>query len=114
MKLLEGITDAPKQTMAFFLADGSKATLSLEYSPNQLAWFYDVAWVDFAANGRRLVASPNILRQFRELIPFGIAVLTAGGADPLQQEDLVAVATSFVLLEADDVANVEETAFVVG
>jgi hypothetical protein len=111
MKTLQGFTDQPKQTTTIVLDDGTKATLRLEYRPQQLGWFYDVTWEDFAANGLRLVASPNILRTYRELLPFGIAVLTAGAVEPLNQDDLVDGTTTFLLLTAAEVEEVEATVY---
>lgn len=111
MNLLGGFTDQPKQTTSIVLADGSKATLALEYRPNQLAWFYDLAWSDLEIKGLRLVASPNVVRQFRLQIPFGLAVITAGNVDPVDQESLVNGSASIFLLDAADVLDVEAAVF---
>ncbi len=107
MNLISGLTDNPTQTATLVLADGSRASLNLYFRPNQVGWFYDLALGTFAVNGRRLVSSPNLLRQFRELIPFGIAVAGVANADPLRQEDLVDGTVSLYLLDGADVADVE-------
>lgn len=111
MNLLGGLTDQPKQQTTIVLADGTRATLSLEYRPNQLAWFYDFAWGDVQVDGGRLVASPNAIRQFRNRIPFGLAVITAGNVDPTDQESFVNGSTSVYLLDSQDVLDVEASAF---
>lgn len=111
MNLLGGLTDQPKQTTTIVLADGTRATLALEYRPNQLAWFYDLEWEGLAINGCRLVASPNIVREFRLRIPFGLAVITAGNIDPTDQEAFVNGSASVYLLDAQDVLDVEAAIF---
>lgn len=111
MNILTGITEQPKQTTDIAMSDGTKATLVLNYRPQQLGWFYDIAWGDFILNGQRLVASPNILRSYRKLIPFGLAVLTNNGAEPLNQNDFIDGTITLILLDAADVLDVEATAF---
>lgn len=111
MKLLEGLTDQPKQQTTIVLDDGTKATLLMEYRSQQLGWFYDLTWGDFVLNGVRLVASPNILRGYRNLIPFGISILTKGAVEPLNQSDFVDGTITAVLLDADEVDEVEAAIF---
>lgn len=111
MNLLEGLTDQPKQETAIVLSDGTRATLSLEYRPNQLGWFYDLSWGDFAANGQRLVTSPNALRKFRKLLPFGIAVVTTADAEPLRQTDLADGTVALYLLDSTDVSAIESSLY---
>ncbi len=112
MKLLSGVSDQPKQTMTLTLADGSKALWSLEYRAQQIGWFWDLSWSGQpVALGQRLVASPNILRSFINLIPFGISVITQGNVEPLNLEDLADGTTELVLLEGDDIGLVETAAF---
>lgn len=111
MNTLQGITDQPKQTTTIVLDDGTKATLVLEYRPQQLGWFYNLTHESFVLNGQRLVASPNILRSFRKLIPFGLAVLTTNGVEPLNQRDFVNGTVTLLLLDADEVDEVETAVF---
>ena len=107
MNQIQGFTDQPKQTTTIILADGSSATLNLEYKPNQLGWFYDLTWQNLTLNGQRLVSSPNILLQFKNQLPFGLMVLTVANAEPLNRTDLSDGTTTIYLLEGDDIAAVE-------
>lgn len=112
MKILNGISDQPKQVMTLTLADGSKAVWSLNYRAQQIGWFWDLTWNSQpVALGQRLVASPNILRSFINQIPFGLSVLTQGNVEPLNLEDLSDGTTEIVLLEGDDLSLVETAAF---
>jgi hypothetical protein len=107
MNTIDGITDAPKQTTALTLDDGTKVTLSIEFRPNQRGWFFDVEREDFIVRGLRLVASPNILRKWRKLVPFGLGVITARGQEPTGQNDFVNGKITLLLLSAADVLEVE-------
>lgn len=111
MTELGGITDQPNQSSRIVLADGSIATIALTYVQNQAGWFYDISWGTWAANGRRLVSSPNILRQFREIIPFGLAVYTDENADPVSIEDFADGTSVLYLLDQADVAALEASTF---
>ncbi len=106
MNLIQGLTDQPKQTTTIILADGSAVSIYLEYKPNQLGWFYDLEWQDFQLNGQRLVASPNILLQFKDQLTFGLAVLSVANAEPLNQTDLSDGTTRIYLLEGEDLTAV--------
>ena len=113
MKTISGITDSPTQTFALTLVDGTKATCVLYWRDQQIGWFLDVAYptAGRTINGLRLVATPNLLRQFRHVLPFGLAFTLPAGGDPLSKEAFISGGAMFVLLEGDDLALVEETAF---
>lgn len=112
MNLIQGITSKPKQLLALALPDGTRATLSLEYRPNQAAWFYSITYGKLIANGRQLVASPNILRAFKNVLPFGIACIGAGNIDPVNIEDFVNGNAALYLLSAQDLTDQEANVFV--
>lgn len=111
MKALTGFTDAPKQQTTLVLEDGTRATLYLEWRPAQRCWSFDLTWGDFSLLGQQLVASPNILRGFREQVIFGIAVIGAGNVDPSDLESFVNGSAALYLLDAADVADVEATVY---
>lgn len=111
MNLIQGITDQPKQTIQLQIADGSAATWTLEYKPNQLGWFWGLTWGSVDIQGCRLVSSPNILRQYREILPFGLSILSIGNVEPLNQEDFSDGTITVYLLDSTDVALVESEVF---
>jgi len=111
MNIINGLTDQPKQQTTIALADGSRVTLRLEYRPNQLAWFYDCTWKNIEIRGQMLSASPNILRQFRSRLPFGLAIITAGNVDPVNIEDFINGTVTVYLLDADDLLDIETVVY---
>lgn len=115
MNVVTGLTDQPNQHSTLILADGSTVDLTLFYRPQQLGWFYNLSWssptINFILNGMRLATSPNFLRQYKNQIPFGLMLVTAGNAEPLNQTDLSDGTCTLVLLNAADVAAVESAWF---
>lgn len=99
--------------MNITLPDGTTVTWTLWYRPNQTGWFYDISWDGVSPawerNGNRLVTSPNILRQSRALIPFGLTVATRDNGEPVRQQDFINGYATVILLDAVDVINIENT-----
>lgn len=112
MNKVAGISSQPKQQLSFVVEDGSQVALYLEYRPQQLGWFANLSWRDWELNGLRVVSSPNILRQWQNVIPFGLAIITAKDADPLNVTDFADATSTMIFLSAGDVLLVDETAFV--
>jgi hypothetical protein len=112
---LSGFTEAASQVANIDIGDGTTAVLTLSYRPLQSGWFYDLAWngngQSFAVNGRRLVTSPNILRQFQNKLPFGLMVATNDDSEPTQQDDLSTSRATIYLLDATDISNVNASFF---
>lgn len=111
MTIVNGITSQPKQQLSLVLADGSTVTALIEYRPQQIGWFGNFTWGDWVSNGIRLTSSPNLLRQYRQVIPFGLAIIMANNVDPLNVTDFADGSAVVYLLNEDDVLLVEETAF---
>ena len=112
---LQGLTDSPSQSCPIGLPDGSTVTLMLTFRTQQLGWFYDLSWdgktPPWQHYGNRLVASPNILRQYRNQLPFGITVSTANGLDPFSQTAFIDGTCTLLLLDGYDVASIEAAFF---
>ena len=111
MKLLTGLTNLPAQNSQIALADGTLADITLYYRPNQLGWFYNLSYKNFTLNGQRLVTSPNFLYQFQNLLPFGLAMVVEGNAEPLGQNVFVDGTGTMVLLDQSDIITQAYTIF---
>lgn len=98
-------TGAPNQSIVISLNDGTLVKMSLNYYAGQQGWFYSFNYNNgqFVVNNRRIVTSPNMLSQFANIIPFGFAVTTTDGYEPIFIDDFITGRASFYILEADDV-----------
>ena len=116
MQRINGITTYPNQNLTLKLLDGTVLQMNLIYRETQNGWFFgglnwnNGQWIE---NGRRVVTHPNMLRQYKNLIPFGLACFTVNNREPTQQQDFVAPSTSIpsasslFLLTASEVASIE-------
>lgn len=110
MKLITQLTNEAKQSLSFTLDNGSVIAFTIEYVDNQQGWFYSATHTasGFAVSNRRLVMSPNLLRAFREIIPFGFMCSTSDGQEPIFQDDFSNGRAKFYLLNAADVLVAEQ------
>lgn len=103
MFYVKGITSNALQTQNLVLPDGSVIALTIYYRDLQLGWFINqLVWGDFTLNGIRITTSPNMLNQWRNIIPFGLSCTVQGDREPTLQEDFSSGAAKlFVLTQAE-------------
>lgn len=103
MFLIQQITNNPSQKQTLILQDGTSLTLTLQFVPMQYGWFItDLVYQSFELKGIRICNSPNMLHQFRNQIPFGLACFSAANREPSQQNDFSSGASRlYVLSEAE-------------
>lgn len=109
MYRVEQITNNSKQKRTLVLPDGSLVTFTMEYIPLQQGWFINsLTYGDFILNGFKITNSPNMLHQYKNKLPFGIACIsgkdiTSGGMrEPTQQDDFVSEFSKMYLLDEDE------------
>lgn len=106
MQLIPNLTAEPAQKQTIVLPDGTKVTMRIQFRANQYGWYFDeLSWSTFTLRGLRISNSPNMLHQWRNGIPFGIACFTAGNREPTQQQDFSSGAAKLYVLSQ---AEVEE------
>ena len=110
--LLDNITDFANQSIIAQLPDGTTAELQLIYQGATERWLLNVSYgEDFSVMGINVCCLPNILRQWRNIIPFGLACTTDDQTDPFTVEDFASGRASLYLLTAEDVLEVETAVF---
>ena len=107
MKQIDKLTAANKQSFRLTTEDGEKIEVYLYYNPSQEAWNISIGFGDFVLNGLQLVVSPNILRQHKNVLPFGLAVGSIDGQDPRYITDFVSGRIGVLLLTGAEVEIVE-------
>lgn len=109
MQQLTNITSEPKQKMNFRLDNGDFITLSLEFVPSQLGWYFSVVWNDFESTCHRITNCPNILRQYKKYLPFGIGCVVQDDSEPYFVDDFRNGRASLFVLNESDIQYVEDT-----
>lgn len=88
MFIIQQITSDPLQKQTLILPDGSQLTMTIYFVPMQFGWFItNLTYQGFILNGLRITNSPNMLNQFRNQIPFGLACYSKKNREPSQQQD---------------------------
>lgn len=108
MRLINEITSEPNQNHRFALEDGTDVNITFNYRVNQSGWFYSFTHEGRTFNNRRIVTSPNMIRQFKDILPFGFACTVEGGGEPIFQDDFELERAKFYLLDQSDVQSVED------
>lgn len=104
MFLIGQITSDPCQQQQLVLADGSAIALQIYFRSMQLGWFINqITYGAFILQGVRITNSPNILNQFKNQIPFGLACLSTSEREPSQIEDFSSGASKLYILSATEV-----------
>jgi hypothetical protein len=82
MKEITGIKENANQSLNFVLEDGNTFTIDLQFRSNVNAWYYTITSDVFTIRNKRLVNSPNVLFQYKNILKFGISVISNDGQDP--------------------------------
>lgn len=109
MQKINQITNSPFQTQKVLLLDGSSFNLTLYFRPMQLGWWItELTYNTFTLQGLRVTTGPNILYQYQNLIPFGIACFSTQNREPSQLQDFASGAANLYVLTAAEVAAYTE------
>lgn len=109
MLLIQQITNDPLQQQTLVLADGTQLLIQLYFRPMQYGWFFNqITYGAFQLQGLRITNNPNMLLQWRNLIPFGLACYSTAMREPSQQDDFASGASKLYLLSAAEVVQYTE------
>lgn len=110
MYLIQRITTNPLQSQTLVLEDGTSFSMTMYFRPMQQGWFFnEISYGDnFLVRGVRVVNSPNILRQWGNILPFGIGCFSAGNREPSLQDDFSSGVSKLYVLNAAEVAEYSE------
>ena len=106
MRKITNINSNPKQTFFITIENYQFAEIILEFKSLQEGWFFSMTWEAVGIKQMRVVAAPNILSQFSNVLPFGIMILGPDGIDPFAV-DAWLTGWEFYALDKADLAEVE-------
>lgn len=109
--VIDNLTGFANQVSQLQLPDGSVASMSLLYNGTTERWTMNVTYGNFTCNSIGVCCYPNILRQWKNVIPFGIACATADETDPFDVNDFLTKRAVLYLLTESDVSSVESQIF---
>lgn len=103
MLQITNLTSDARQKFTIIGENGEIIPTYLYYLPTQIGWFMDITYGTFTANGLRLCVSPNIISQWKNIIPFGLLCTSNDGQDPYYLDDFTTGRINIYLLNSDDV-----------
>lgn len=104
MYQIQNLTNNSRQKQNLVLPDGSIIQIEIYFIPMQLGWFItSLVYKNFTLNGLRITNSPDILYQFKNKLPFGLACLSPSGREPTQQDDFATGASLLYILTKAEV-----------
>lgn len=109
--LLDNITGFANQDLVVQLPNGETFNLHLVYEATTERWIFDLAYQDFSVNGVGLCCFPNIIRQWKNILPFGLACVTDDQTDPFTVDDFTIGRARMYVLTAEEVSVIETSIF---
>ena len=97
--------------MKLILENNETVDFKLYYLGRQESWFYDFSYNDLTVNCSRVTLTPNALRQFKNIIPFGISFSSDDFVEPFSIDDFVSGRVKMYVLNSDEVKQVETEIF---
>lgn len=84
----------------------------LKFLPTQSAWYLDIEHTGLKVYNLKLVLSPNILREYRNIISFGLSVESNDGVYPMEITAFSSGRVTLNLLDSEYVQNLEGGVYV--
>lgn len=110
---MTSLTESPNQIHQLVLENNETADFTLRYYPRMLGWFFDISYGDTTINNVKVVLHPNILRQFRNILPFGITFYTDNKSyvEPFQKSDFATGRVKMGILNSEEVVLTESEVY---
>lgn len=106
---IQQVTTAPYQKQTLLLPDGGQVAITVRFVPMQLSWVIEtLTYNTFTLNNLRITNSPNMLHQFRNQIPFGLACFSVNNREPSLQQDFFSQASVLYILNAAETIQFAE------
>lgn len=112
MRLIDRLTDAGNQQSILTGNPGQRIILNTRFLPTQQLWVADIFYNEFTLYGITILNAANMLRGYRNLIPFGIMCSTDDGQDPYTLDAFSTGYARLYLLTADEVTAIETDFFI--
>lgn len=111
MNIITSLTSDPTQVFSLVGLEGENISCTLYFKPRMNGWFMDISSGAFDVTGLQIVNSPNILRQWKNVISFGIFVYSIDAEDPQFINDFSSGRIQMYLLSQSEVQEIESNIF---
>ena len=101
---MQQITISENSTIEVINSKNETYTGYINYNTSRQGWFLDLVSENFKIYGIRITSCPNIIRQWKNKLGFGIGVLCENNSEPFFLEDFNTGRAKLFLIEPDDLA----------
>lgn len=110
MKQITTIDKTFRQHIVFGDSDIKDIEIDLYFDMGQTTWFVDIKQEssDFEVKGLSVVASPNLLYTYKNIIDFGLLILSNDGLDPYELDCFETGKVSMIVLSKEDMVTIEK------
>ena len=108
MKQINNLTDDARQITHFVLDDGNIIDITFTYLATIQHWQIDIIHSKLTLYGQLLSSNFNLLRQYKNILNFGIACITSDGTEPVLQNDFISGRVAIYILDEIDVQTIEQ------
>lgn len=106
---IQNLTNNSRQKQTLFLPDGTFILIEIYFIEMQQGWFItSLQYGDFSVSGLRICNSPNLLRQFKNQIPFGLACFSTAEREPSLVDDFLSSNSQLFILTESEVQEYED------
>ncbi len=111
MQIITSLTNEPKQRCQLVLENNETVDFRLYYLSRMQSWYYDFTYRDLTVKCSKVVLTPNSIRQYRRILPFGLAFIADSEVQPFSITDFSDGRVQLAILNFQEVQDVEETIF---
>ena len=111
MYKITNITDNPKQQFSFPTDNGKLIKLKLYFISSQIGWFFDVEYDGIVSTCHRVTNCPNIIREKKNIFPFGIACSVNDGQEPWFVDDFLTGRATLYIVPYNEVLFIEKEVY---
>ena len=94
--------DANQEYSEVIMEDNDTFYLYLSYNFSCFAWFCNITYNGVQYNGIKITTQYNILRNYKNQLPFGISCVTTDHSDPYFQNDFSTTRAKLYLLNSTE------------
>jgi hypothetical protein len=104
---IDNLSNDAHQVTHIVLDDSSVVDLSLDYLPAIQKWAFSLTYGTFTIHNKILCLHPNILRQWRRTLPFGLACVANDNCEPFNIDDFINNRIQLYILDTTDILDIE-------
>ncbi len=109
MYQINQITEDAFQTQTLVTPEGYQILFSISFVEMQAGWFIrNFSYLSFTIDGMRITNSPNMLHQFHNQLPFGLACFSIADREPSLVGDFFNGNSKLFILTAAEVMAYED------